>query len=66
MEDNYLLSVSDGASKLFWLFSSAISSSLAASSSGVGKAVETAGVTPHCLIGAAIAYRNSCARRKER
>ena len=44
---SYLRSVSAGLSKLFWLFSSEISSSFAASSSGVGRTVEIGGVTPH-------------------
>jgi len=43
----YLFSVSSGASKLFWLFNSAMSASLRASSLSVGKVVDIGGVMPH-------------------
>ena len=45
----YLRSVSSEPSKLFCLFSSAISASLAASSASVGKFSDTGGVTPYFL-----------------
>lgn len=47
----HLRSVSAGNSKLFCAFSSAMRSSLAASSSWVGRIVEIGGVTPHCRAG---------------
>ena len=47
----HLCSVSAGFSKLFCALSSVIRSSFVATSSGLGKAVDIGGVTPHCLTG---------------
>lgn len=57
MRTTHLRSVSDGASKLFCAFNSAMRSSFADNSFCVGRTVEIGGVTPHCRgAGAAITF----------